>query len=396
MSKNLKNFNNNAIKKVLSQFSNKVNNFCTLNFKKYDYGFKEVKFGPRKTRVIVNYNSNCFKLEEEKKLCNKHFLESFSKSIAPMINLKKDSYREVVQVRNKENRISDLKINKIAYKHSKTLTKYNGNDLRSMVEGKYLDEDDDILNYEKVLVTETNFNKESLLQRGIVIDFKKAYDRQFQECLNTLANTNSQRKFKPVSNEFKYYDDNIFVGEIKKMLIKSFFNKNSELLKFQVFENVDMSSLNRNNLKNIVVLNNSSKSLTNIIDTDQCLPISIANGNSLEEFEQTIFDNFNILAGLTRLNKHPYAIGIATNFTNWKILMYRNSFSKVETAKDFIVSDYYRFNAILNSCEIKGLEGSTNILLFNYFMEIIEKLCVNSSEIKGIYQNKLEKQNLIN
>ena len=81
-----KKFNLSSTTSVLKKYTishkitlTQISAFCTLNYKNYDYGFKEVKFGPKKTRVIVNYNGNSFKLEEVNKVTNKDFLESFSK-----------------------------------------------------------------------------------------------------------------------------------------------------------------------------------------------------------------------------------------------------------------------------------------------------------------------------
>lgn len=401
-----KKFNLSSTTSVLKKYTishkitlTQISAFCTLNYKNYDYGFKEVKFGPKKTRVIVNYNGNSFKLEEVNKVTNKDFLESFSKSVAPIIQLKKESYKETIDYRNKANFITDKDVHKIIFKHSKTKINLNGNEFRSMVDGNYLDEEDNILNYERVLVTETNFSKQSLVQRGVNIDFKKAYDRQFQESINTLTNSKTKREFKPVFNEFKYYNDNIYCPEIKNMLIKSFIEKNSSFLKFEIIEKVELSGINRVSLSNIPVIRNiNHKSINtegkcddNHVDTEKYFPITIANSNNIEDFEQSIMDNYNILAGLTRLNNKPFAIGIATNFTNWKVLLYRNTGNKVETLKDFIISDFYKFNAISTSTENKGLEGSTNILLFNFFMEIVEKLSESSLELKTNYQSKVDK-----
>ena len=254
--------------------------------------------------------------------------------------------------------------------------KTNKFNVEGFFNGKYFNPKLNVYEAPRLFITNKDFTVSSLEDRNLTTDFTKKYNPLFQENLNLLlkddsGETENERKLKIIKplyqNNFISSQTKVGIRENtlnKTMNLNYFFKNNSEKIKFKLIKEFELEDVEYNNLINqSFIVNENSQKLG-----DSLIPISlITDSSNSEETEKRILENFSIQKSLVRKFNKPFFIGVVTDLTNWKILMFKNNYDVLETEKNFFISNNYKFQVVHEKQESEVFS-----LLFFNFMKIIE------------------------
>lgn len=299
-------------------------------------------------KTLVRYSNMQFRLELSNLEVNgKDFLVNFANKVAPALN--------------KENSSSTFNFRNFQLFNPQTMN--------------YIDLNENLLDYERVDIANSEYSAESIKQRKITENITKAISNKFQFELNRYIKQDQIRSIKGVKSichsSIVDKSDNLVQ---EKMLFTSFIKNNSEKLKCDLIKRINLTKFNIPDINDVFFIN----SKTNKTNTDVCtpehlenmLPIILTNSSSIDKgFYQT----FTVLKKLSLLKNSPVEIGIMTNLNSWSFVLFRNQDpKKVEVESDFVISESYNF----------GISNPTKKQneLFSYFMDITESIVLDKTK----------------
>ena len=317
--------------------------------------------------TVCDFNNYKFRINKQEKINLESFLESFSSSTYQELKIFLKLEEGTIEERLKlmKSSLNNIMKNKINKENESVIPLKCSKDFQAFSNGKYLRNKCSLTNLDNVFIVDYDFNKQSLIQRGIDIDISNYYSSSYQKLINDFLENTQEKKIKKIPN-FNYKNSSSNIYNISK-----FITENSNL-KLRISEKIDMSFINRRDINDLLILQKSA----NLIKKNNFVPIFVG-----DDMEKIMYEGFSTLKKLTSKFNSKAFNGIVTNLKDWKFIMFINNGEKVETIDNFKISNSYKFHIFDNSIS----EDDNSDMMFSLFISISEKL-VNeqNSLIKNI------------
>lgn len=237
----------------------------------------------------------------------------------------------------------------------------------------YINLNDNLLDYDRVDIANSEFNAEGILQRKITENVTKLVRNKFQFELNRYIKQNQIRTVNGVKNIYnKGVQDKSKILLQEKMIFSSFINNSSDKLASDFVTRIDLSKFNIPDIENQFFIKPKSQNTSVITpeSLENMLPVVLT---SRSDLEKGFYHTFSILKKLSLIKNSPVEIGVLTNLKRWSFVLFRNEDKKkVEVENDFVISDSYNF-------EISNVANKKNEL-YSYFMDIAESIVLEKTK----------------